>query len=111
MHILLYHQDSTFFVAVENIDVNPLNIVPSPLEVTAIIIFVSSNNAVAVAGISAGIAKVRIGVKIIRDKEIIVIVHHTLFSLLFGFNLEFCWYFKKSLIGTYWQLFLLFGIL
>lgn len=96
LHNLLYHQDSTFFVAGENIDVNPLNIVPIPLEVTAIIIFVSSNNAVAVVGISAGIAKVRIGVKIIRDKEIIVIVHHILFSLLFGFSLKSCCCFKKS---------------
>ncbi|WP_339046735.1 hypothetical protein [Spiroplasma endosymbiont of Colias croceus] len=81
MHNLLYHQDSTFFVAGENIDANPLNIVPIPLAVTAIIIFVSSNNAVAVAGISAGITKVRIGVKIIRDKETIVVMFSNLCNL------------------------------
>lgn len=99
-HNLLHHQDSTFLIASENIDVNRLNTAPIAAEQTVIISFVSINNTAAVAGISAGRAKVIIGVKMIIDKEIIVIVHHINFSFLVGFTFKSLCSFKKYLISV-----------
>lgn len=69
---------------------------PATAKETAIITFVSSNNIVAVAGISVGITKVQIGTTTRRSKVITMINPHVFHSFLVGFSLKFCCFFKKS---------------